>query len=82
MTFRANVALNNIVNIYNWPTDPTTGVPSQSTGLSNPSTDMDPNNNGFVSDNYYDPNKVLYQLSKYVTWCNQYTKYSLNLIVI
>ena len=59
---------NNIVNIYNWPTDPTTGVPSQSTGLSNPSTDMDPNNNGFVSDNYYDPNKVLYQLSKYVKY--------------
>jgi len=59
---------NNVLNIYNWPTDPATGVPSQSTGLSNPSTDIDPNNNGFVSDNYYDPNKVLYQLSKYVKY--------------
>ena len=54
-------------NIYNWPTD-SNGVSSQSIGLSNLSDDTDPKNNGFVSDNYYDPNKVLYQLSQYVKY--------------
>ena len=54
-------------NIYNWPTD-SNGVSSQSIGLSNLSDDTDPKNNGFISDNFYDPHKVLYQLSKYVKY--------------
>ena len=58
---------NSNFNIYNWPTD-SNGMPTKSIGLSQLSDDTDPKNNGFVTDNYYDPNKVLYQLSKYVKY--------------
>ena len=58
---------NGIFNIYGWPTD-SNGIPTKSIGLSKISDDTDPKNNGFITDNYYDPNKVLYQLSKYVKY--------------
>ena len=59
---------NGIFNVYNYPSDPNTGVLSNKVGVSLPSNDTDPNNNKFITDNYYDSSKVLYQMSKYVKY--------------
>jgi hypothetical protein len=43
-------------------------VPNASIGLSQIPFDISPNDNSFVSDEYYDPNKILYQVSQYVKY--------------
>lgn len=44
------------------------GVPNSLIGLNQISIDIDPKNNSFVSDPYYDPRKILYQVSQYVKY--------------
>lgn len=43
-------------------------VPNSSVGLTMPSSDSDPNNNTFVTDMLYDPNKILYQVGQNVKY--------------
>ena len=57
-----------LFNILNYPTDPNTGVPKNSIGLTVTSTDNDSKDNSFVTDDFYDVKKVLYQVSKYVKY--------------
>jgi hypothetical protein len=59
---------NGVFNVFNYPIDPNTKLPSNKVGISGPSNDSDPKNNQFVTDNYYDSHKVLYQMSQYVKY--------------
>ena len=55
-------------NIFNYPTDPNTGITKNSIGLTATLTDNSTKVNSFVSDDYYDTKKVLYQISSYVKY--------------
>ena len=55
-------------NIFNYPTDPNTGITKNSIGLTATLTDNSTKVNSFVSDDYYDKKKVLYQISSYVKY--------------
>jgi hypothetical protein len=44
------------------------GAPNSLIGLNQISIEADRNNNSFVSDPYYDPHKILYQVSQYVKY--------------